>query len=63
ALVLYDEGREIFRFDGHLYHFHFKEALRYVSGGHYKRFPSISQYNAARRAELTRQGVDIDYAE
>ena len=63
ALVLYDEGREIFRFDGHLYHFHFKEALRYVSGGHHKRFPSISQYNAARRAELTRQGVDIDYAE
>jgi thioredoxin-related protein len=63
ALVLYDEGREIFRFDGHLYHFHFKEALRYVSGGHYKRFPSISQYNAARRVELTRQGVDIDYAE
>ena len=63
ALVLYDEGREVFRFDGHLYHFHFKEALRYVSGGHYRRFASISQYNAARRAELLKQGVDIDYAE
>jgi thioredoxin-related protein len=63
ALVLYDEGREIFRFDGQLYHFHFKEALRYVSGGHYKRFRSISQYNAARRAELLRQGIDIDYGE
>lgn len=63
ALVLYDEGREVFRFDGHLYHFHFKEALRYVSGGHYRRFAGISQYNAARRAELLQQGVDIDYAE
>jgi thioredoxin-related protein len=63
ALALYDEEREIFRFDGQLYHFHFKEALRYVSGGHYKRFESISQYNAARRAELLKQGVDIDYGE
>jgi thioredoxin-related protein len=63
ALALYAEGREVFRFDGHLYHFHFKEALRYVSGGHYKRFASISRYNAARRAELLKQGVDIDYAE
>jgi thioredoxin-related protein len=63
ALALFDEGREVFRFDGHLYHFHFKEALRYVSGGHYKRFGSITQYNAARRAELTRQGVHIDYSE
>jgi thioredoxin-related protein len=63
ALLLFDEGREVFRFEGHLYHFHFKEALRYVSGGHYRRFASISQYNAARRDELLRQGVDIDYAE
>lgn len=63
AFVLFDEGRQIFGFDGHLYHFHFREALHYVSGGHYKRFASISQYNAARRAELTRQGVDIDYSE
>jgi hypothetical protein len=37
--------------------------LRYVSGGHYKRFASIPQYNAARRAELLKQGIDIDYAE
>ena len=61
--MLFDEARGIFRFEGHLYHFHFKEALRYVSGGHYKRFASISQYNAARRDELLSQGVDIDYAE
>ncbi|RPI40974.1 MAG: hypothetical protein EHM59_21195 [Betaproteobacteria bacterium] len=29
----------------------------------YKRYPSISAYNAARRAELLKSGVDIDYAE
>jgi thioredoxin-related protein len=63
AFALFDEGREVFRFDGHLYHFHFKEALRYVSGGHYRRFATVSQYNAARRAELLKQGIDVDYAE
>jgi hypothetical protein len=30
-------------------------ALR--GGGHYKHYASISQYNAARRADLSRQGV------
>jgi hypothetical protein len=46
-----------------LYHFHFKELLRYVSGGYYKKFGSFSQYNAARRAELLQQGIDINYAQ
>jgi len=63
ALVLFDEGREIFRVEGILYHFHFKEALRYVSGGYYKQFESASAYNAARRQELLKQGVNIDYSE
>ena len=63
ALVLYDEGREVFRFEGRLYHFHFKEALRYVSGGHYRRFGGISKYNAARREELLKRGINIDYSE
>lgn len=63
ALALYDGGREIFRFDGRLYHFHFKEALRYVSGGYYKQYASLSQYNAARRTELLKQGIAIDYGE
>lgn len=63
SLVLFDGGREIFRIDARLYHFHFKEALRYVSGGHHRRYASISAYNAARRDELRKRGVDIDYSE
>ena len=63
AVALFNEGRVIFRMDSQLYHFHFKEALRYVSGGYYKRYASINRYNAARRAELGKQGVEIDYAE
>ncbi|HSC94667.1 MAG TPA: thioredoxin fold domain-containing protein [Burkholderiales bacterium] len=63
AVVLFNEGREILRVDTHLYHFHFKEALRYVSGGHYQRYETLSRYNAARRTELLKQGIDIDYGE
>jgi thioredoxin-related protein len=63
AVVLFNEGREIYRVDGRLYHFHFKEALRYVSGGYYKQFDSLSKYRAAYREELLKKGIDINYAE
>lgn len=41
----------------------FKETLRYVSGGYYKRYDSYSRYNAARPDELLGQGIDIDCVE
>lgn len=63
GVVLFNEGKEIARVDGRLYHFHFRETLRYVSGEYYKRFGSTSQYNAARREELLQQGISIDYSE
>ena len=63
GIVLFNEGKEIARVDGMLYHFHFKELLRYVSGRYYKQYDSFSQYNAARRTELLQQGIDIDYAQ
>ncbi len=63
SMVLYDGGKPVFLMDTRLYHFHFKEALRYVSGGWYKQYPVKSQYSAARREELLRQGVTIDYSE
>jgi thioredoxin-related protein len=63
AVVLFNEGSEISRIDGQLYHFHFKETLRYVSGGHYQRYGTLSTYLAARRQELLKQGISIDYGE
>ena len=63
GIVLFNEGKERARVDGMLYHFHFKELLRYVSGGYYKKFGSFSQYNAMRRPELLQQGIDINYAQ
>lgn len=63
GVVLFNEGEERARVDGMLYHFHFKELLRYVSGEYYKKYDSFSLYNRARRAELLEKGVDIDYAQ
>lgn len=63
GIVLFNEGKERARMDGMLYHFHFKELLRYVSGGYYKQYASFSKYNAARRPELLQQGISIDYAQ
>lgn len=63
GLVLFDEGREIARADGRLYSFHFRELLRYVSGGHYRRLDSYSKYVAERQDELLKQGVSINMAE
>lgn len=63
GIVLFNEGREQARMDGMLYRFHFKEMLRYVSGKYYEQYPSRSAYNAARRQELLKQGVLIDYSQ
>ena len=63
GIVLFNEGKERARMDGMLYHFHFKELLRYVSGEYYKQYGSFSKYNAARRPELLQQGISIDYAQ
>lgn len=63
SVVLYNEGREVVRIDARLYHYHFKERLRYVSGAYYRQYDSLSHYSAARREELLKQGVDINYAE
>lgn len=63
GIVLFNEGKERARMEGMLYRFHFKEMLRYVSGQYYHRYPTKSQYNAARREELLEQGVVIDYSQ
>lgn len=63
GIVLFNEGKERARMDGMLYRFHFKELLRYVSGQFYHRYSTKTQYNAARREELLKQGVVIDYSQ
>src|SRR3990172_1128326 len=63
GVVLFDEGKEAARVEGRLYHFHFKEMLRFVGGRHYQRYDRFSSYLADRQRDLLRQGVNIDFGE
>ncbi len=58
TLVL--DGGEIHRrSDSLLFHFHFKEGLRYVADGYYKKM-TYQDYSEQRREELLASGIDID---
>ncbi len=63
GIALFDNGKLVSLVNGRLYHFHFKEILRYVSEGYYMRFHSFSHYLSVRQKELLRQGIDIDLSE
>jgi len=63
GLALYNKGKLISLINGRYYHFHFKENLRYVSGGHFRRYPTFSQYLKARQKELLNKGINIDLSE
>lgn len=60
--VLFDGGKEITRADGSLYHFHYKELLRYVSGRYYRQYPTYLKYLGIRQKKLLEAGVDIDFS-
>lgn len=59
--VLFDGGDEITRADGHLYHFHYKELLRYVSGSFYFEYPTYLAYLGPRQKQLLDSGINIDF--
>lgn len=61
--ITFDNGEEISRADGRLYHFHYKELLRHTSSGSYFEYPSYNQYLRVRERKLRAAGVQIDYGE
>ncbi|MDH5518863.1 MAG: thioredoxin fold domain-containing protein [Gammaproteobacteria bacterium] len=63
GVVLFDKGSEVTRVDGRLYHFHFKEILRYVSKAKYFEYASYNQYLYARQKELRAAGIQIDFGQ
>jgi thioredoxin-related protein len=58
--VLFDDSTEVTRADGQLYHFHYKEMLRYVAKGLYFQYPTYLLYLSARQRQLLKDGVNID---
>lgn len=59
ATLLYDKGKLIERLEGRLYQFHYKELLRFVSGGYYQQYKEFLPYLADRQKSLLSSGVDI----
>jgi len=59
GVLLFDKGELIRRYDSLLFHHHFKEGFRYVSGGYYKT-GDYRAYSEARTEELLTQGINID---
>jgi thioredoxin-related protein len=57
--LVFDDGELQRRTDSLVFHFHFKEGLRYVADGYYKKM-EYRDYSEQRREELLSSGVDID---
>lgn len=60
GIVLFDKKKEIVRIDALLYSFHFKELIRYVSGGYYEKYNTFLDYLKPRQDELINRGINID---
>jgi thioredoxin-related protein len=59
GVLLFDDGLLLRRADSLLFPYHFKEYLRYVAGGYYKRV-DWRTYSDRRTEELLEAGIDID---
>ncbi len=63
GIVLFDDRKEIVKIDALLYSFHFKELIRYVSGGYYKKYHTFLDYLRPRQDELINKGINIDLSD
>jgi len=62
GVLIFDDGELVRRHDSLIYSFHFKEGLRYISGGYYKS-QRYREYSRTRREALLASGVDINFSE
>ena len=63
GIILFDNKKEQARIDALLYSFHFKELLRYVNGGYYKKYNTFLDYLKPRQKELLNKGIDINLSD
>ncbi len=61
SLVFFDvAGREVFRTEAYLKAFHIQGAMAYVSSGAYETQPNFQRFLQGRRAEIEKQGEQVD---
>ena len=59
GVLAFDNRQLLHRNDSLIFHFHFKESMRYVAGGFYQS-ESYEDYSNRRTEELLANGIDID---
>jgi thioredoxin-related protein len=62
ALVMFNQGRELYRADGIKYHHHLSEGLAYVKSG-YLDYPVPGDFKQAYRARMMENGLNVDFSE
>ena len=62
SLVMFNEGRELYRADGIKYHHHLSEGLAYVKSG-YIDYPIIGDFKKAYRNRMMESGKNVDFSE
>ena len=62
GMLAFDKGELITRYDSLLYSYHFREGLRYVADGYYKK-EDRDTYSARRLEELLSAGVSINLSD
>ena len=62
SLVMFNEGRELFRADGIKYHHHLSEGLAYVKSG-YIDYPVLGEFKKAYRDRMMENGRNVDFSE
>ena len=60
TMVMFDQGKEVFRTEAYLKAFHTQSSLDYVLSGGYKEQPNFQRYIAARADALEAQGIHVD---
>ena len=63
GIVMFDEGREVFRIDAFRWTFHFQQALRYVVERQWRNYERFSDFARAHRKALLESGIDINVSE
>lgn len=62
SMVMFNEGRELFRADGIKYHHHLSEGLAYVKSG-YLDYPLIGDFKKVYREHMMENGRNVDFSE
>lgn len=63
GIIMFDDGREVFRIDAFRYTFHFQQALRYVVERQWLNYERFSDFARTHREAMLDSGLDVNVQE